>query len=164
MPKLNAKQRKFYLHYIEHGNGTKAAIHAGYSKKTAASIACQLLKNIKIQEAIEDEFATRGLDIDYVVAEHREQIHATTKLKVGEEDAAGGDGEVRDINYKFADVSDNSNRNRAIENYYKITGRMDKKGGASLTLTADEPEDLTELFDHIVDRAARKTRNKRRKK
>lgn len=36
--KLTAKQQKFANSYIESGNATKAAIDAGYSKKTAAVI------------------------------------------------------------------------------------------------------------------------------
>lgn len=36
--KLTAKQKKFANSYIESGNATKAAIDAGYSKKTAAVI------------------------------------------------------------------------------------------------------------------------------
>ena len=40
---LNAKRRKFCREYMVDGNGTKAAIRAGYSKRSAYSSACFLL-------------------------------------------------------------------------------------------------------------------------
>lgn len=51
--KLTAQQDKFCLMYRKYcGDGTKAAIAAGYSEKSAASMACQLLKNPKVQARI----------------------------------------------------------------------------------------------------------------
>jgi phage terminase small subunit len=46
------KQNLFCHYYISHWNGTQAAISAGYSKKTAGVIACELLKKPNIQEYI----------------------------------------------------------------------------------------------------------------
>lgn len=50
---LTAKQRKYCRLYIEDFKGTKAAIEAGYSKRTAAVISSNLLKQVKIQQYIE---------------------------------------------------------------------------------------------------------------
>jgi len=44
-PTLSNRQRIFVLEYLTDGNGTRAAIAAGYSPKTAAKTACRLLKN-----------------------------------------------------------------------------------------------------------------------
>lgn len=52
---MNIKQKKFADHYIELGNATEAAIIAGYSKKTARTIASQLLTKVDIKEYIEDQ-------------------------------------------------------------------------------------------------------------
>ena len=38
MTKLTEKQKRFADYYIETGNGTEAAVKAGYSKKTARVI------------------------------------------------------------------------------------------------------------------------------
>jgi phage terminase small subunit len=52
MPKLNARQRQFVVEYLIDLNGTAAAIRAGYSPKTAAVIAAQLLSKKHIQDAV----------------------------------------------------------------------------------------------------------------
>lgn len=50
MQKLTTRQAKFVQFYD--GNATKAAIKAGYSKKTARSQAQRLLTNVYIKDAI----------------------------------------------------------------------------------------------------------------
>lgn len=52
---LNKKQRDFVDHYITHWNATKAAIDAGYSEKSARSIASENLTKPNIRAAIEAE-------------------------------------------------------------------------------------------------------------
>lgn len=46
---INEKQENFCLEYLKDFNGTKAAIRAGYSKKTANEQASQLLAKLSIQ-------------------------------------------------------------------------------------------------------------------
>jgi len=54
--KLNNKQLAFVEEYLANGfNGTKAAIKAGYSQRTAYSIANELLKKPEIQEVIDEK-------------------------------------------------------------------------------------------------------------
>lgn len=43
IPKLTEKQRRFCLEFIVDGNGTQAAIRAGYSKRTSKTIASENL-------------------------------------------------------------------------------------------------------------------------
>lgn len=52
--KLTAKQKKFANSYIESGNATKAAIDAGYSKKTAAVIGNENLIKPYIKSYIDE--------------------------------------------------------------------------------------------------------------
>lgn len=51
---LNQKQDTFCKEYLKCGNATKAAILAGYSKKTAYSIGARLLKNVEIQTRLDE--------------------------------------------------------------------------------------------------------------
>ena len=51
-PELNGRQRAFVDFYIQTGNATESAKQAGYSAKTAGAAGCELLKNPKIQTAI----------------------------------------------------------------------------------------------------------------
>lgn len=70
---LNKKQLIFVKEYLVDSNGTRAAIAAGYSKKTAESAASRLLRNVKVQTAIDGEIAERceklGLEADQVLGE-----------------------------------------------------------------------------------------------
>lgn len=43
--KLRPKQKAFAEEYVKLGNATKAALNAGYSKKTAAETGSENLKN-----------------------------------------------------------------------------------------------------------------------
>jgi phage terminase small subunit len=53
LPDLNPKQKRFVAEYLIDGNATQAAIRAGYSAKTAAQGAAQLLSNIKVRAAVD---------------------------------------------------------------------------------------------------------------
>ena len=52
---ISAKKRKeiFACEYLKDLNGSRAAIKAGYSKKTAGQAASRLLKDVKVREIIE---------------------------------------------------------------------------------------------------------------
>lgn len=52
---MTAKQEAFAIEYLKDKNATQAAIRAGYSKKTAAAIAWELLENPKIKQFIRDK-------------------------------------------------------------------------------------------------------------
>ncbi|WP_430900493.1 MULTISPECIES: terminase small subunit [unclassified Paraflavitalea] len=55
MPKLQQERHEsFAQYYSVHGNGTKAALEAGYSKKSAHAQATRLLKDAKIRLRISE--------------------------------------------------------------------------------------------------------------
>ena len=59
-PKLNPKQKRFVEEYLVDLNGTKAAIRAGYSKRTAVKIATENLTKPLITEAIQRAIQERS--------------------------------------------------------------------------------------------------------
>jgi phage terminase small subunit len=64
---LNERQKKFCEEYLAcKFNGTQAAINAGYSKKTAYSIACENLKKPEIQNYLSElvTVASKAAGID----------------------------------------------------------------------------------------------------
>lgn len=69
--KLHGKQARFVEEYLKDLNGTRAAIDAGYSAKTAASMAAENLRKPHIQEAISEAIRERsqrtGVEQDYVL-------------------------------------------------------------------------------------------------
>lgn len=66
MARLNQRQRTFVREYLVDLNGTQAAIRAGYSEKTAGSIAEENLKKPEIAAAVREEQDARlkRLEID----------------------------------------------------------------------------------------------------
>lgn len=65
--KLTKKQTDFVFYYLEDGNGTRAAIRAGYPEKTAAQMASKLLhKNETVKAFIRETQKQRreALNID----------------------------------------------------------------------------------------------------
>jgi phage terminase small subunit len=64
---MNNKQEAFVNEYLKDHNGTQAAIRAGYSKKTARTIASQLLAKLDISEAIKARIADKTMDSDEVL-------------------------------------------------------------------------------------------------
>jgi phage terminase small subunit len=73
------KQREAFVFYYLGGkpgpdgfrpfHGTKSAIEAGYSEKSAPSIASQLLKDTKVSARIQDELNQRAMPAEAVLAE-----------------------------------------------------------------------------------------------
>jgi phage terminase small subunit len=57
--KLSRKQELFVAEYLVDLNGTRAAIKAGYSEKTATEQASRLLTRVKVVQAIREELEKR---------------------------------------------------------------------------------------------------------
>ena len=62
--RYTSKQKAFIKEYLRDFNATQAAIRAGYSRKTAYSIACELLKKPEIQTAIRRDLDERLMTAD----------------------------------------------------------------------------------------------------
>lgn len=85
--KAEAKLKLFVAHYLAdpERNGTKAAIAAGYSAKTAYSAANRLLKNVEVQALIESKTEKRinklEIDADYVLGTIRDTVERCRSLE-----------------------------------------------------------------------------------
>lgn len=81
--KLTIKQEKFVQNYIEHGNGTKAAIDAGYSDNSAKAIASENLTKPYVAEQVhkyQSEAAAKvGLDQEYVLKHLKDWVEECDK-------------------------------------------------------------------------------------
>jgi phage terminase small subunit len=64
---MNSKQEAFVNEYIKDHNGAQAAIRAGYSKKTARTIASQLLAKLDISDAIKERVKDKVMESDEVL-------------------------------------------------------------------------------------------------
>lgn len=72
---MTAKQEAFAIEYLKDKNATQAAIRAGYSKKTAASIAWELLEKPDVKEFIrqhqEEALKNATVTVDGIVDQLR---------------------------------------------------------------------------------------------
>lgn len=91
--KLTAKQQKFAKAAASSKSATEAAIKAGYSKKTARSIASENLTKPNIRKAVEEEVdraaKAAGVDTEYVYRKLKLVIETCSQLS-NKEDADGG--------------------------------------------------------------------------
>lgn len=67
MAKLTKKRMAFIDEYLKDFNGTQAAIRAGYSKKTAKSIASEILTLPDVSEAILERMTKNAMSADEVL-------------------------------------------------------------------------------------------------
>ncbi len=81
MPSLTAKQCRFVLEYCVDLNATQAAIRAGYSQKTAASIGLENLRKPLIAKYVADELEAQAnrtaLTAELVIAGLRKEATET---------------------------------------------------------------------------------------
>jgi phage terminase small subunit len=75
--KLTAKEEAFCKEYVIDWNATRAAIHAGYSKRTARTIASQNLSKLNIRERITELEKAKGMAREEVIARLSDQARAT---------------------------------------------------------------------------------------
>ena len=82
MAKLSKKQALFAVEYVRlKGNGTQAAIAAGYSEKTAATIAKENIRKPHIKKRIEE--LTEAADAEKI-ADAKEVLQLLTEIVRGE--------------------------------------------------------------------------------
>lgn len=87
---LTMKQKLFAEYYIvENFNATQAAIRAGYSKKTAYSQGSRMLKNVEVNDYIEEMLKTinenRKQELENAIANKEEILQYYTRVMRGEE-------------------------------------------------------------------------------
>lgn len=141
MDRLTKKQRRFADEYLVDCNGTKAAIRAGYSPKTANEQAAKLMSNPKIKtyisEKLEELSSERLSDaqevLEYLTAVMRGQHTEQTLQLIGD-----GVQKIADI-----DVSAKE-RLKAAELIGKRYGMFKDNvnlGESRVIIVSDVPED-----------------------
>lgn len=136
--KLTVKQRKFCELYLELGNGTQAAVGAGYMEANAAQTASEILNyphiQAYIQELLDETKSKRIATIEEVMefytkvmrGEEKDQFGLDTamsdRLKAGQElvkrlsIVGDDDGGTRDMQ-SLADLINNPQENRNIADF-----------------------------------------------
>lgn len=152
---LTAQQDLFCREWIFDFNGTKAAIRAGYSEKTARIKASQLLSKVNIQERIRElqESQNKPIEQRYIIS--RELIldklakHVIANIK-----DPSGDESNRDYNLNVYN-SLSRNQLKAIEVINKMMGydmpKVEKQSDVNVSIEfIDSPAlDRIEGFDDV---------------
>lgn len=110
--KLTEKQKRFVDYYIETGNGTEAAIKAGYSEKTARMMAAENMAKPYIREHIDSRIAVKDAERIAKQDEILEFLTSVMRGKVEEKIPLGlGMGEQQLVNKEL----DGKDRIKAAE-------------------------------------------------
>lgn len=147
---MNAQQQKFADQYLVLNNGTKAAVAAGYSPKTARQKASQLLVIEEIELYIENgrRLASEKAIVDAAWVQKRFK-DISDRCMQAEPVMEFVDGEyVESGEYKF----DSSGANKATENLGKIIGVYEKDNGQKkptleLNVTPEEAKKIKSALD-----------------
>lgn len=111
--KLSKKQQLFCREYISDFNASRAAIDAGYSKKTARTIGSNLLTKVNIQAYIKELMKIR---------EQRTEVTADRVIAEFAKIAFNSDAQLYDAAFEV-DVKD---KLKALEALAKHTGAFNK--------------------------------------
>jgi phage terminase small subunit len=102
--KLTPKQKAFAREYVKDGNGTQAAIKAGYSKNAAQEIAYENLRKPQIKEVIEAKQAILAekaqVSAEFVINNFLEILNFNKQV----EEFTQGDGENVRVKKKMIDA------------------------------------------------------------
>lgn len=138
--KLTARQDLFCVEYVKDRNGKQAAIRAGFSAKTAASIASRLLTQVNVQIRLE----SLG---EKILAAHEVDAAYVIKGFKGLADDVGVDPKVRALCYE-----------KLGDHLGMFVKRVEKSGPSGGPIqkqkVAEEPIDLEKLTDDELERMA----------
>lgn len=121
---LTTKQRKLIKGIAEGKTQKKAAIDAGYSEKSAESIASQELNKTQVKATLQDLMEHMGLSDGALLVKHKELLNAQKQLS-GVKDA--NDGSI-----EFVEVPDHQVQAKALEMAYKLKGAFVEKIDATV--------------------------------
>lgn len=146
---MTEKQKRFCLEYLIDANATQAAIRAGYSKKTAYSQGERLLKNVEIQNYIQEQM--KELESN-TIASAEEVIKYLTSVLRGESQSeivvVEGDGDGLSSAKKIQKAPDEKEKLKAAEllgkRYGLFKDNVNLDGGVSITFVDDLGDDIDE--------------------
>lgn len=145
--KLTLKQQRFADEYIISGNATEAAIKAGYSKKTARSIADENLTKPDIKTYIDEKLKELS---DKKIADQQEVLAYLTSVLRGETQSEivviEGQGEGVSRAKPMQKAPDEKERLKAAELLGKRMGLFKER----VELSTDEPsKKLSDILDQL---------------
>lgn len=142
---MTEKQKRFIKEYVITLNASESAIKAGYSKKTAGSTGCYLLKDPKIQAGIKAEMESHD---DPEIAKADEVLKYLTSVMRGKSQSAvlvvegRGDGQSRAKS--VMKTPDETQRLKAGELLAKRYGLLTEKVEGTVAVPVVIHDDISE--------------------
>lgn len=148
--KLTLKQQKFADNYIETGNATQSAIDAGYSKKTAHSIATENLQKPALKSYIDKRMQEIS---DNSIMDAREAVKLLTRIARGEEEETVivGTPDGLEETTKEADLKTRISAIKEILKRYPGNDKLVEQQVRKLTAEADIAEAKVKVFNSAND-------------
>ena len=143
MTKLTEKQKRFADYYIETGNGTEAAVKAGYSKKTARVIGQENLlkpaiKNYideKLEEMSSKRIASANEVMELLTSAARGELEEEVVVVEGEGDGCSGARIVK----KQIGAKDRIKAAELLGKRYRLfTDKMEVKGMVPVMIVGED--------------------------
>lgn len=122
-PVLTPRQQRFVDEYLSSGNGTRAAIEAGYSERSARSIASELIRKPAIRDELErrqGEMRRRADLTAFLVARHLAAIAFASYGDLYRDDGSPKRGDELDSETRIAIRS--LNRPRKVHSHTPLVG------------------------------------------
>lgn len=147
MAGMTAKQQRFCDEYLIDLDGTKAAIRAGYSPKTASAIASENLRKPKLKQYIAERMAEKEKQL---IADQDEVLRYLTSVLRGESQSEivviVSSGDFTTEAQRMQKAPDEKERLKAAEllgkRYSLFTDKMEVTGAVPVVITGeDELED-----------------------
>ena len=145
MQKLTEKQKRFCDLYIKLGNAAKAAVQAGYSKKTAKAIGCENLIKPYLREYIDKRLARLE---SARVADAKEVLQYLTAVMRGEKDedvvvtegTGNGCSEARVMTKKIGGRDQVKAAELLAKRYGLLTDNVNLSGEGVVQIVDDVPD------------------------
>jgi len=133
--RLTVRERKFIMGLADGKSQTQAAKDAGYSKKTAYSIASEKLKKPDIQQSLQALMETRGLSDDRLLSVVEDGLQAQKAIGYLHQYKKGEDGRVEGVkpdevmSNDFIEYPDHSTRHKYLVTALELRGHIKKVNG-----------------------------------
>jgi phage terminase small subunit len=144
---LNARQQRFVEEYCAHFNGTRAAIAAGYSKRSAREIASENLTKPNIARAVKERLDSLVMSAEEATRRLEEMAKADLEPFFVEKEIER-DGEV--IKYMALDLT----TEQAKANFHKIKAIVPTQSGTKIVLHDQQSalETILKVHGKLVNR------------
>ena len=139
-PRPPTKRERLFFKYLNDPTiktQKEAAIKAGYSPRSAETIASINLRKEKFTQAYCETLAAAGLTEDFAAKVHVDLMTATKVVSLAVNPKSGSENEAKDAGpgtMDFVEVPDHMARASGLDKYYRVRGMYNDKMKLNISL------------------------------